>query len=199
MYIPDGWHSVLWFVGRSERPPLPDSDVGLDLDLVYFDPTVKAPPTILAGPFATAGIQGYPSRLFVMVDSCLPASYQWLKAGTPVVGEDRAQLSFAFLSDFDAGNYSVIVSNAYGAVTSPAVSLSVGQPPAVELTKAIVTPEGGVMFEWASVPALNYEMVVSSDLEHWSHWNTVVADDFTTQMRDSTPAPQRRFFRVLSR
>ena len=96
-------------------------------------------------------------------------------------------------------SYSVIVSNAYGAVTSSVVSLSIAQPRAVELTTATVTPEGGVAFEWASIPGLNYEMVVSQDLEHWSHWSTTVADDFVTRMHDSIPAQQKRFFRVLSR
>lgn len=197
--ISAGWRSVLWSVGRSDDRAIPDSDMGLDLDLVHFEPTVKAPPALRTGPFDTVGMQGYPSRLYVIVDSCLPASYLWLKDGTPVVGADGAQLSFTSIADSDAGRYSVIVSNAYGAVTSPVVSLSVAQPQAVELTTAIVTPEGGVAFEWASIPGLNYEMVVSQDLEHWSHWSTTVADDFVTRMRDSIPAQQKRFFRVLSR
>lgn len=54
-----------------------------------------------------------------------PLYYQWLKAGAPIAGKTSADLVFSSLKLTDSGNYSLVVSNAYGAVTSSIVTLSI--------------------------------------------------------------------------
>jgi hypothetical protein len=76
-----------------------------------------------------------PFSLSIDVYGAGPLSYQWWKDGS-VVGTN-AIYTVAAASATNAGNYSVIVTNAYGAVTSavvnlvinPAVPASVAQPP----------------------------------------------------------------------
>ena len=45
-------------------------------------------------------------------------NYQWTKNGTNAPGQTSATLTFGNVSTNDAGNYAVVVTNTYGAVTS---------------------------------------------------------------------------------
>jgi len=54
-----------------------------------------------------------------------PFFYQWQANGSLLPGATNSSLSLTNLAQAASGNYSVIVSNRYGAVTSPALSLSV--------------------------------------------------------------------------
>jgi uncharacterized delta-60 repeat protein len=54
----------------------------------------------------------------VEVQSYTPASYQWRLYGTNILGATNATLTLSNLSFAQAGTYSVVISNAFGAVTS---------------------------------------------------------------------------------
>ena len=54
-----------------------------------------------------------------------PVYYQWLKNGVGIGGANAAVYSMANVQTNQAGLYSVLVSNAFGAVTSAAAVLSV--------------------------------------------------------------------------
>jgi len=51
--------------------------------------------------------------------------YQWLKNALPLSGQTAATLVLNDVLVTNSGNYSVVVSNVYGAVTSPAITLDV--------------------------------------------------------------------------
>lgn len=55
-------------------------------------------------------------------------AYQWLKNSVPISGKTSASLTLAAAQASDAGDYSVIVTNAAGSVTSNAATLTVTQP-----------------------------------------------------------------------
>ncbi len=52
-------------------------------------------------------------------------AYQWLKDGLALIGQTNATLTIGHAQAADAGNYTVIVSNAGGAVTSPGALVTV--------------------------------------------------------------------------
>jgi hypothetical protein len=56
-------------------------------------------------------------------------SFQWLLNGTDIPGATNAILSFPTIQATNAGNYSVVVTNAAGAVTSSVAILTVAVPP----------------------------------------------------------------------
>lgn len=60
------------------------------------------------------------------VYSLLPdVSFQWYRNGLPLVGEVNSTLAFQPVSRTNAGDYTLIVTNSAGAVTSPVVRLTV--------------------------------------------------------------------------
>jgi hypothetical protein len=62
-------------------------------------------------------------------------SYQWYSGspatGTPVAGQTSANLNFTPVSPSQAGNYFVVISNAYNTVTSTVATLTVQTTPAI--------------------------------------------------------------------
>jgi hypothetical protein len=131
---PGGWEE---FQGRIDEVRIFAFEEGAfttnDLFLTDVPPPPEAP-TIFAGPTLTpagavvSGIQyvaaGSPFSIGVTVGGSTPVSYQWQTTSNPA-GATNATLSFANPTTNNSGNYSVVVSNSLGAVTSSVVSVGV--------------------------------------------------------------------------
>jgi hypothetical protein len=77
---------------------------------------------------------GNPACFSVTAYSCAPLYYQWQKSGTNLVnggnvsGATNNTLTLIPTTTTDAGNYTVIISNAYGSVISSVATLTVVDP-----------------------------------------------------------------------
>lgn len=125
-----------WMGGRTPLGPVaigavaPESRLNEFDDLqsdqsLYYVPSadfVSAPLIVLA-PAATAAAPGQPVSFSVAAAGTAPLSYQWTKDGRPIPGATGATLTLPAFQTSDAGSYSVVVSNAVGAVTSAAAAL----------------------------------------------------------------------------
>ena len=103
----------------------------------------NVPPVILTQPRGPAGtiIAGAPVTLSVLATGNPTLAYQWTKEGTNMPNRTTSALAFSNISTNDAGNYAVVVTNAYGAVTSSVVALSVTYPASpAALTNAVGYP-----------------------------------------------------------
>lgn len=93
--------------------------------------TVIVPPSIVTQPQPASvnTIQGTTAGFSITVAGTSPFSYQWLFNGTnPVSGATGPVLTLASVSATNAGNYSVVVSNLAGGVTSSTATLTVALP-----------------------------------------------------------------------
>jgi hypothetical protein len=169
------------------------------LDLVSFTPTLARAPELVEGPLVSGGYAGGPARLQILATSSQPIRYQWLHEGVPVAGATTARLTLDPLSPADAGRYSVVLSNPYGAITSSIVSLAVTSAPAPRLSGAGHPDVEGFGLQWITVPGWTYDVEFSGDLEHWLPWTTLEADDELTTLMDPSPEDTRRFYRVRAR
>jgi uncharacterized repeat protein (TIGR03803 family) len=92
-------------------------------------------PSINVQPSSQANYAGSTVMFTVIVTNQLPVSYQWQKSGTNLVnggnisGANTNTLTITGISDIDAANYSVVVSNSYGTVTSSNATLTVNDLP----------------------------------------------------------------------
>lgn len=94
--------------------------------------SVNAPPTISAHPASLTRNEGQ-SASFSVTASGSSLSYFWLKNGVFIPGANAASYNLASVRTNDAGNYSVIVSNNVGTVTSSAATLAVNYAPVFTL------------------------------------------------------------------
>jgi hypothetical protein len=92
---------------------------------LFNSPNIGAFPsdqTILAGGNATLTVTAF---------GVAPFSYQWLFNGTNITDATNSSLTISSLTHTNAGSYQVIVTNAFGSVTSSVATLTVSLPPPV--------------------------------------------------------------------
>ena len=93
--------------------------------------TVLLPPNIVTSPINQRVLQGGTASFSVTANGTQPLSYQWQMDGVPLVdggrisGSATPTLTITNLQFSDAGQYLVVVSNAYGVATSAAAALGV--------------------------------------------------------------------------
>ena len=93
--------------------------------------TIYAVPEIMAQPESRT-VNAGSNVLFTITASGVPApTYQWRFNGTPIPGTTASSYIRANAQSADAGNYSVVVSNAVGSVTSSNAQLTVLGPPSI--------------------------------------------------------------------
>ncbi len=102
--------------------------------------TVFRTPFIAQQPVPANLVQyaGTSRTLSVAANGALPLSYYWATNGVPIPGAISPALVMGNLQIANSGNYSVIVSNAYGAVTSSIVSLTVLAPPSYPFAQIVL-------------------------------------------------------------
>ena len=86
------------------------------------------PPSIIVQPQSRTNFVGTRPALTVTATGSLPLSYQWQFGGVDLPGATNATLGLGNVQLTNAGSYSVMVTNAYGAVTSATVVLTVRSP-----------------------------------------------------------------------
>jgi len=77
----------------------------------------------IVGPMSVAIDVGDNLLINGSVSGATPVTLQWFKDGQPVTGTNGATLSLTNTSAFDAGQYVLVASNAYGSVTSSIVNV----------------------------------------------------------------------------
>jgi hypothetical protein len=93
--------------------------------------TVIVPPTITGAPQSRTNNAGTTATFTVAYTGTAP-SFQWLADGTELVGATDGTLVLSNVSSADARDYTVILSNAAGSVTSaPPAHLTVIDPPQI--------------------------------------------------------------------
>jgi sugar lactone lactonase YvrE len=98
---------------------------------------------VTMAPVAQALTTGQALNLSISVTgSGGPFSYQWLDNGTVISGATSSTYSIAHASPGDSGNYSVIVSDAYGTATTTPVSVTITNPQPVATDTPTLPPWG---------------------------------------------------------
>lgn len=90
------------------------------------------PPSVLTQPQGTTNNAGTNITLSVIARGSPTLFYQWYKNGGPVSGANGNSLAFNPVASSDSGNYFVVVTNAYGSVTSAVVNLTIFGAPTIQ-------------------------------------------------------------------
>ena len=89
------------------------------------------PPTIQTQPQSQGLTAGQDALFTVTATGTSPLSYQWLFNDSPIAGATNSNYTRPALQPADAGNYSVLVTNIAGNVTSSNATLVVNEPPVI--------------------------------------------------------------------
>lgn len=87
--------------------------------------TVSSAPSIASQPQGASVVVGSAASFSVTATGSAPLTYQWQKGGAAISGATSATYSIASTQLTDAGNYTVVVTNGSGSVTSAAAALTV--------------------------------------------------------------------------
>jgi hypothetical protein len=99
--------------------------------------TIVAAPVILEQPQSRTNTLGTTATFSVTVAGAIPLSYQWRRAGTNlsdsgnITGASSAILTLTNVQPIDAANYSVVITNSNGGITSSLAALTVAIPPGI--------------------------------------------------------------------
>ena len=134
---------------------------------------VGDPPVIDEQPIGRIVTDGGHVAFSVLVHGTVPFSYQWRKSGQPlanntrVTGATNAVLNIDPAQGADGGNYSAVVTNTGGSITSAVVSLAVNQI----LRSVTLLGTTGVLVQVLGQPGEMYRIESSADFL-FSTWTT---------------------------
>src|SRR5436190_19510292 len=93
--------------------------------------TVWVPPAIAAQPQSRTNISGTTAQFSVNASGTAPLNYQWQLYGGNIGGATGTSLTLNNVQPADAGNYTAVVTNSAGAITSAVATLTVWVPPSI--------------------------------------------------------------------
>lgn len=163
--------------------------------------TVNVPPAITTQPQSQTAAQGQDVSFSVAASGTAPLSYQWFFNASPVAAAGRGAtgptLALTNLTMNASGDYTVVVANAAGSVTSAVAVLTVVGPAfAPSLTGAAMTTNG-FTFQLSLPAGHTYVVLASSDLGAWTPIATNVATSGSVVFTDPDTANySSRFYRA---
>jgi len=93
--------------------------------------TVNNPVVITTQPVSQSITVGFPVTFSVGVTGTVPITYQWRRNSVAIAGATSSNYTIPSAQTADAGNYTVVVTNVVGSVTSSTAVLKVNIPPAI--------------------------------------------------------------------
>lgn len=108
---------------------------------IDFSPKPAAPSDVKLAvqPEAGVAVPGAPVAFAVAASGTGPLTYQWFKNGVEIPSATAATFGLAAVTAFDAGTYTVVVTNPLGSAASNAATLAVVATPPVPVAATSIT------------------------------------------------------------
>lgn len=126
-----------------------------------------------------------------------PLVYQWNHNGQPISGANSNVLALENITPADLGDYTLTITNACGAITTVAATLST-EPVAAPVILRVQFVGGGFQLAFGTKVDLTYIVEFKNSLTEpsWAALETVVGDGQEQIVSDLGPLPTTRFYRV---
>jgi hypothetical protein len=169
----------------------------------------SGPPSIVIQPVSISASNGATASFSVLAVGSPPLAYQWQRNGTNLAdtlglfGVTSSLLTLT-VTPGDAGSYDVIVTNAYGSVTSLVASLAVFGPNVpllpIPVTFYAPPPEGGFWsLGFPTAVGQSYTVQRNSDLSttNWVTYTNLIGDGLWVNFLFPPGSAPSAFFRAL--
>jgi hypothetical protein len=131
----------------------------------------------------------------------IPPGYQWLKNGEPLTGATNSSLTLTNAQRSDMANYSVMVTNLAGSVTSSVVTLTVTGL-TMGFTSVNIDTNGLLVLDFAGLPNTSYSLEATTNLAPPVDWLSLATNStdlaglcqFTDSQTTNHPV---RFYRAV--
>ena len=166
---------------------------------------VPMPPMITRQPLSRTNGIGTTASFSVEAAGNAPLTYQWRRQGTNLLdggnvsGVTTTNLRIANVQAADAADYSVVVTNAYGSVTSRVAQLTVINPG--RFTRLAYSPELGFNFIFRdATPGQPYRIQTSASLakSNWVDWMSFTYNGPVAFTDLGAVEATNRFYRAVS-
>jgi hypothetical protein len=157
--------------------------------------TVNVSPTIAAQPQNQSVVVGANASFFVTAGGTAPLGYQWLFNGVAINGATGSSYTRSGVQTNDAGNYSVVVTNVAGSVTSANALLTVLPPaPVVQFQSIGQLPDGRISLSLSGQAGSNYAIEDSTNLVDWLQVTNFTSDGGSFQFIDNDSTNNAEMF-----
>ncbi len=93
--------------------------------------TIGLPPSVILQPVNQTAPAGEAVTLSVTASGTEPLNYQWWNSLGAITGATNASLMFSSADPTNSDNYTVIISNDFGSITSSVATVTIGLPPSI--------------------------------------------------------------------
>jgi len=160
------------------------------------------PPSIVSQPANQVLGLGQMALFTATATGTAPLSYQWQLSGVNladngrITGSQSNLLTLTGVLLTDAGDYQVLVTNAYGSATSAVASLAIVAPP---LFLAPTRTDGAIALAWSATPGQTYQVQYTTNLTQpdWTNLLIVTATNSTATASDALSSSVQRFYRTV--
>jgi hypothetical protein len=157
-------------------------------------------PSIITQPFSQTAIIGSNATFSVSAIGTARLYYQWRFNGASITGATNSTYTRINVQIPDAGNYSVVVTNATGTATSANAVLTVNLSPMhrIMLDGLSFLPNGQPQFTVTGFPNERYIIEFSSNLVDWVEGSAITNFTGIVQYTDTQAVPDQlqRFYRL---
>ncbi len=124
------------------KTALSASDINALYNAANVSPVITAAPVPPSGPVYEGSVVSFS----VWAEGSPTLYYQWLKDGTPLTGQNATNLVLNGVKSGSSGTYSVVVTNAYGSITSSVPLTVLTSPPLITQQPQSLTRFPGAQF-----------------------------------------------------
>jgi hypothetical protein len=156
-------------------------------------------PSIAVQPLPAA-IKVTSNATFSVTASGVPApAYQWRLEGTNIAGATGSSYTLVNAQYTNAGNYTVLVTNIAGSLSSSNALLTILPAAPAQLQTVAVLPDGSLQLQLAGDPGATYFVQSSTNLVDWTALtNVTLIGDTITFDAGSVTNDVQRYFRARS-
>ena len=169
------------------------------VNLAIATPGMITPPAITDQPDSQTVMAGSTAVFTVGAIGAEPRTYQWKLNGVAIAGATGSTFAKANAQPNDAGNYSVVVSNALGAAASQPATLSV-QVPAPDKLSLLSSGSGNMQISWGAISGRTYRVQFKTSLSGTA-WTDLAPDVLATSSTataiDQPKGAAQRFYRII--
>ena len=158
-------------------------------------------PNITAQPQSTTNLVGTTATFTVTAASCSSVEYQWMFGTNVLSNENAATLTITNVQTSHAGDYTVVLTNAAGSITSAVATLTVQLPASPTLSASPMLLSNGHFYAgFTGTPNVSYTVKYADDV--FGPWQTLtnIASDVNGLIEIDdilADAPAKRFYRIV--